>query len=285
MARGVLAGFGLVSLAVAVPFLWRALAWKRLLAYSSLEHMGVLALGFAFANPLAMAGVVVHVAGHAIAKALGFYAATPLLAHVPGAGRRAGDRGRPHDPVSRGRPGDLAGDARRAAAVTDLRQRGPHRRGRFRRGPDVGGSRAPRSCLRSASSDSGTRSSRRSPGRRAVVRPGTPRGLRMVVALTAVATAALLTLTVLAPWLPGSELVEAMLERRVTGYRDRILEALDSGWSFAGLYAVASGGPVRVVLASDNGELRIESVNPVGGAVPSHRRRRARGELGRAGGS
>jgi hydrogenase-4 component F len=88
-AREVLIGFGLVSLAVAVPFLWQSLAWKRLLAYSSLEHMGVLALGVGFGTPLALAGVVVHVAGHAVAKALGFYAATPLLAHDPRAGGHA----------------------------------------------------------------------------------------------------------------------------------------------------------------------------------------------------
>ena len=81
--RVVLIGFGLVSLAVAVPFLWRPLAWKRLLAYSSLEHMGVIALGVGFATPLALAGVAVHIAGHAVAKALGFYAATPLLGHEP----------------------------------------------------------------------------------------------------------------------------------------------------------------------------------------------------------
>jgi hydrogenase-4 component F len=80
-ARDVLLGFGLVSLAVAVPFLWRPLAWKRLLAYSSLEHMGVLALGIGFATPLALAGVAIHLCAHAIAKALGFYAATPLLTH------------------------------------------------------------------------------------------------------------------------------------------------------------------------------------------------------------
>ena len=82
-ASDVLIAFGLVSLAVAIPFLWRALAWKRLLAYSSLEHMGVIALGVGFATPLALAGVVVHVLGHAIAKALGFYAATPLLIARP----------------------------------------------------------------------------------------------------------------------------------------------------------------------------------------------------------
>ena len=87
--RTVLIGFGLVSLGVAVPFLWRPLAWKRLLAYSSLEHMGVIALGIGFATPLALAGVAVHIAGHAVAKALGFYAATPLLGHEPRAAGHA----------------------------------------------------------------------------------------------------------------------------------------------------------------------------------------------------
>jgi hydrogenase-4 component F len=70
-------GFGLASLAIAVPFLWRRLPVKRLLAYSSLEHMGILALGIGFAHPLATAGVVVHVTGHALAKSLGFYATIP----------------------------------------------------------------------------------------------------------------------------------------------------------------------------------------------------------------
>jgi len=86
--RGVLLAFGLCSLAVAVPFLWRPLPWKRLLAYSSLEHMGVLALGIAVGGPLATAGVLLHVAGHAVAKALGFYAAIPLLRQDPEAAER-----------------------------------------------------------------------------------------------------------------------------------------------------------------------------------------------------
>jgi hydrogenase-4 component F len=83
VASAIFLAFGLVSLAIAVPFLWRPLALKRLLAYSSLEHMGLLALGIGFATPLATAGVVLHLAGHALAKALGFYAATPLLRHQP----------------------------------------------------------------------------------------------------------------------------------------------------------------------------------------------------------
>lgn len=79
--------FGLVSLAVAVPFLWRSMPWKRLLAYSSLEHMGVVALAIGIGGPLASAGLVLHVAGHALAKSLGFYAAIPMLSRHPEVGR------------------------------------------------------------------------------------------------------------------------------------------------------------------------------------------------------
>ncbi len=88
-ARLVLIGFGLASVAVAVPFLWRPMPFKRLLAYSSLEHLGVMALGLGFGTPLALAGVALHIAGHAIAKALGFYASAPLADHEPRAARRA----------------------------------------------------------------------------------------------------------------------------------------------------------------------------------------------------
>jgi hydrogenase-4 component F len=82
-SREVFVFFGLASLAVSVPFLWRPLAWKRLLAYSSLEHMGVIALGIGFGNPLALIGVIVHVAGHAVAKSVAFSAAIPLLGVQP----------------------------------------------------------------------------------------------------------------------------------------------------------------------------------------------------------
>jgi hydrogenase-4 component F len=80
-----LATFGLVSVGLAVPFLWRPMAWKRLLAYHSLEHMGIITVGIAFAGPLALAGVILHVAGHAFSKALGFYAAMPLYEVQPDA--------------------------------------------------------------------------------------------------------------------------------------------------------------------------------------------------------
>jgi hydrogenase-4 component F len=87
--RAVFIAFGLTSMIVAVPFLWRSLPWKRLLAYSSLEHMGIIGLGIGFGTPLAIAGVVLHVAGHALAKALGFYSTLPLLRIQPKAANHA----------------------------------------------------------------------------------------------------------------------------------------------------------------------------------------------------
>src|SRR5439155_24605894 len=74
-ARALFLGFGLASLLVAIPFLWRALPWKRLLAYSSLEHMGVIALGSGFGTPLAIARVVSPGVGHCLPTAPAFHAA------------------------------------------------------------------------------------------------------------------------------------------------------------------------------------------------------------------
>lgn len=85
--RWLLLGFGLLSLAVAVPFLWAPLPVKRLLAYSSLEHMGIIAIGLGFADPIATSGVLLHVVGHALAKALGFQVTLPLLRRQPAAAR------------------------------------------------------------------------------------------------------------------------------------------------------------------------------------------------------
>jgi hydrogenase-4 component F len=211
LAQGVLLGFGLVSLAVAVPFLWRSLAWKRLLAYSSLEHMGVLALGFAFANPLAMAGVVVHVTGHALAKALGFYAATPLLVHAPSAGTRAATgvaRTSPPLGASMGISlGTLAGLPPFPLFASEILI-------------VAGGFAAGRTWEAAAAAvllalgflGLGHALIETVSGKTRRRERGSPHGLRPVVGLAAAATVALLALTAIAPWLPGSELVQAMLE-------------------------------------------------------------------------
>jgi len=49
-------GVGLLSLFVAAFFLLQQSDIKRMLAYSSIEHMGIVAIGFGFGAPLAVAG-------------------------------------------------------------------------------------------------------------------------------------------------------------------------------------------------------------------------------------
>lgn len=78
-AHHVLIVFGVVSLAFAALFVLRQRNFKRLLAYSSIEHMGVIALGVGFGVPLAVAGALLHVITHASAKGLAFLGSGSLL--------------------------------------------------------------------------------------------------------------------------------------------------------------------------------------------------------------
>ena len=209
-AGGVLVGFGLVSLAVAVPFLWRSQAWKRLLAYSSLEHMGVIALGIGFGGSLALAGVAVHIVGHALAKALGFYAATPLLGHEPRAsGHAVGGIGRtqPLLGASLGISlGALAGLPPSPLFVSEVLIVA----GGFQVGRPWAASAAAILLalgflgLAHALIDTVAGKARR---RDRDVAPG----LRAVTALTAVASTMLLALTAAALWLPDSAIVSGLL--------------------------------------------------------------------------
>jgi hydrogenase-4 component F len=77
--RRVLIVFGLLSLAVAAVFVLRQESYKRLLAYSSIEHIGLIALGVGFGTPLAVAGALLHVINHAAAKGLAFFGAGSIL--------------------------------------------------------------------------------------------------------------------------------------------------------------------------------------------------------------
>ena len=75
----VLIVFGVASLALAAVFVMRQENYKRLLAYSSIEHIGVIALGIGIASPLAMFGALLHVLSHAAAKGLAFFGAGSIL--------------------------------------------------------------------------------------------------------------------------------------------------------------------------------------------------------------
>ncbi len=77
--RGVLLVFGMLSLLLAALYLVEQGNLKRLLAYSSVEHMGILAIGVSFGAPIAFAGVLLHVLAHAAAKSNAFFGAGVLV--------------------------------------------------------------------------------------------------------------------------------------------------------------------------------------------------------------
>jgi hydrogenase-4 component F len=77
--RNVLLAFGIASLVLAALYLARQRDLKRLLAYSSVEHMGVLAIGMSFSAPIAVVGVLLHVLAHAAAKGTAFFGAGSVI--------------------------------------------------------------------------------------------------------------------------------------------------------------------------------------------------------------
>lgn len=67
--------FGLVSFAVAALFVLIQHNYKRLFAYSSIEHMGLAMVGFGVGGPAGTFGGLFHLLNHALAKSLAFFAA------------------------------------------------------------------------------------------------------------------------------------------------------------------------------------------------------------------
>ena len=71
--------FGVLSVAVAVPFIWEQMDYKRVLAYSSVEHMGLAAVGFGVGGAWGNYGALLHIINHAFTKSLLFFCAGHLL--------------------------------------------------------------------------------------------------------------------------------------------------------------------------------------------------------------
>jgi hydrogenase-4 component F len=82
LMRGLLATAGLLSLAVTAGLVITQKDFKRLLAYSSIEHMGLLALGAAAGGPLAIAAVLLHMLGHGLVKSSMFVLAGRVLGYT-----------------------------------------------------------------------------------------------------------------------------------------------------------------------------------------------------------
>jgi len=67
--------FGLFSVALMVPFILVQQDYKRMLAYSSVEHIGVITFGIGIAGPLGLYGAMLHMFNHSMVKSLLFMAA------------------------------------------------------------------------------------------------------------------------------------------------------------------------------------------------------------------
>lgn len=71
--------FGLLSMVLAAVFIIGQTDYKRMLAYSSVEHMGILAVGVGLGGAGAF-GAMLHVVNHSLTKAMLFMVAGNLLA-------------------------------------------------------------------------------------------------------------------------------------------------------------------------------------------------------------
>ncbi|HVT69280.1 MAG TPA: proton-conducting transporter membrane subunit [Trebonia sp.] len=78
--RTLLLVLGLATLALAALLLVAQRDYKRMLAYSTMENMGLITVGAAIGTPLAITAILLHIAGHGLAKAVAFTASGHLLA-------------------------------------------------------------------------------------------------------------------------------------------------------------------------------------------------------------
>lgn len=78
-AQQLLVAFGILSMAVAAVFIIGQTDFKRMLAYSSVEHMGILALGVGLGGA-GIFGSMLHAVNHSLTKACLFLVAGNILA-------------------------------------------------------------------------------------------------------------------------------------------------------------------------------------------------------------
>jgi len=75
LSRNLLLGFGLFSMLLAGPFILLQKNLKRMLAYSSLEHVGLICVAVGMNAPLTVFGALLHMGYHALTKPVLFFAA------------------------------------------------------------------------------------------------------------------------------------------------------------------------------------------------------------------
>ena len=119
---------GLVSLVFAGFMLYRRRDIKRLFAYSSIEHMGIIAFAFGMGGPLANFAGLLHMTMHSLTKSAIFFA-VGHIAQVKGT-QKIADIRRPDRNAIRCSAGAWCSGVRRhrrAAAVRHLHERVPGR--------------------------------------------------------------------------------------------------------------------------------------------------------------
>jgi hydrogenase-4 component F len=73
-AKNLMMGFGLLSVVVAALLLSRQKDIKRLFAYSSIEHMGIITFAFGMGGPIANLAGLLHMTVHSLTKSAIFFA-------------------------------------------------------------------------------------------------------------------------------------------------------------------------------------------------------------------
>jgi len=92
LAGRLMMGFGLLSVVVAVLLVFRQRDVKRMFAYSSIEHMGLMTFAFGMGGPIASFAGLLHMTVHSLVKSAIFFAVghatqkagTQLMAHIHG---------------------------------------------------------------------------------------------------------------------------------------------------------------------------------------------------------
>jgi hydrogenase-4 component F len=73
LPSNMLMGFGLLSVVVGSFLLWRQRDIKRLFAYSSIEHMGIITFAFGMGGPVANFAALLHMTVHSLTKSAIFF--------------------------------------------------------------------------------------------------------------------------------------------------------------------------------------------------------------------
>jgi len=76
-----LVGFGIFSILLAAPFVLVQRNFRRLLAYSSIDHAGIMVAALGFGGKLGVLGAVLHMVFHGVTKPLMFFSAGNVQQH------------------------------------------------------------------------------------------------------------------------------------------------------------------------------------------------------------